>query len=52
MKLLVTGAVAFIDFHTSQLLLGCLVPGFDGVVHENLPLQEVLWDNYSTAAPA
>jgi hypothetical protein len=30
----------------------CLVLGCDGVLYENLPSQEALWDSYSTAAPA
>ena len=29
----------------------CLVPRCDGVSYCHLPSKEILWDNYSTAAP-
>jgi hypothetical protein len=29
----------------------CLVPRCDGIFYCDLPSKEILWDNYSTAAP-
>jgi hypothetical protein len=36
----------------SFFLSKCLVPQCDGVLYTDLPSQEVLWDKYSTGAPA
>jgi hypothetical protein len=30
----------------------CLVPGCDGVLYEDLPSREALWDKYYMGAPA